>query len=160
MERTKRKYFYEVVTESQKSEFIDGEIVVHSPVKLIHNLVSNNLFILLKSFVKKNNLGFVGFKKILVNLSRNDYEPDLCFFHKEKSSLFKPKQMFFPAPDLIVEVISESTEKIDRGIKFEDYEFHKVSEYWIINPEDKFVEQYVNIDDKYPGLDKPVESKS
>jgi hypothetical protein len=30
-EAKRRRYFYDVVTEQEKAEFIDGEIVVHSP---------------------------------------------------------------------------------------------------------------------------------
>ena len=32
-EAKKRRYFYDVITEQQKAEFINGEIIVHSPVK-------------------------------------------------------------------------------------------------------------------------------
>ena len=48
----------------------------------------------------------------------------------------------FPAPNLIVEVLSKSTTKNDRGIKFEDYQAHQVLEYWIIDPLKSMVEQY------------------
>jgi len=51
--------------------------------------------------------------------------------------------MIFPAPDFIAEILSKSTEKIDRGVKFEDYAFHKVKEYWIIDPDNETVEQYL-----------------
>jgi len=51
--------------------------------------------------------------------------------------------MQFPSPDLIVEILSDSTEKIDRGIKFEDYAQHGIKEYWIIDAEKQLVEQYV-----------------
>ena len=47
VEAKKRRYFYDVVTEQQKAEFINGEIVVHSPVKLRHASLAN-LFTLLK----------------------------------------------------------------------------------------------------------------
>jgi Uma2 family endonuclease len=76
-------------------------------------------------------------------LTRNDYEPDICFWHAEKSKLSKPNQMQFPSPDLDVETLSDSTEKIDRGIKFEDYAQHGIKEYWIIDAEKQLVEQYV-----------------
>ena len=46
-EAKKRRYFYDVVTEQQKAEFINGEIIVHSPVKLRHAIASENLFTLL-----------------------------------------------------------------------------------------------------------------
>ena len=51
--------------------------------------------------------------------------------------------MRFPAPDLAVEVISESTERNDRGVKFDDYAAHGVAEYWIIGPDAETLEQYL-----------------
>lgn len=57
--------------------------------------------------------------------------------------------MFFPVPDFIVEVLSDSTKNIDRGIKFEDYAIHGVGEYWIVDSENEFVEQYILYDNKY-----------
>jgi Uma2 family endonuclease len=89
-----------------------------------------------------HRLGYVGFEKIMVSLTRNDYEPDICFFGTAKAAAFTPDQMRFPAPDLVVEVISESTERNDRGVKFEDYAAHGVQEYWIIDPDAETLEQY------------------
>ena len=42
-EAKKRRYFYDVVTEQQKAEFINGEIIVHSPVKLRHAVASESV---------------------------------------------------------------------------------------------------------------------
>ena len=142
-EAKKRSYFYDVVTEQQKAEFINGEIIVHSPVKLRHAIASENLFTLLKMFVRKHNPGSVFHEKILIVLNRNDYEPDICFFGSNKARDFTPNQSKFPAPDLIVEVLSESTEANDRGIKFEDYAAHGVAEYWIVDPVAETIEQYL-----------------
>lgn len=141
-ERKKREYFYNEVAEFKKSEFILGEIVIHSPVKKEHNDVLNNLHLLINAYVRKNKLGYIGIEKILIALSRNDYEPDLCFFKNEKSTAFKEGQSIFPAPDLVVEILSKSTKNNDYGIKFEDYLAHNVTEYWIIDPIKKVVELY------------------
>ena len=73
----------------------------------------------------------------MISLTRNDYEPDICYFNKEKSQHFTDDQLLFPAPDLVVEVLSKSTEQTDRTIKFKDYENHNVLEYWIIHPIEK-----------------------
>ena len=148
-EQKRRKEFYETMKEGEKVEFINGEIIFNSPVKLEHNKAGALLFTLLNTFVNKNNLGFVGNEKIMISLTRNDYEPDICFFNRSVSDKFNPKQMQFPAPDFIVEVISPSTEHNDRVIKFEDYAAHGIREYWIIDPEDKTIEQYLLKDDKY-----------
>lgn len=148
-EARKRRYFYEVVTEHQKAEFINGEIVVQTPVKYRHNQVSLHLASLMNAYVQQRGLGAVGHEKLLVTLTRNDYEPDICFFGVEKASHFTPDQTRFPAPDMVVEVMSESTEAIDRGVKFEDYAAHGVSEYWLVDPTAETIEQYVLAESGY-----------
>lgn len=62
--------------------------------------------------------------------------------------------MQFPAPDFIVEVLSDSTEKNDRGIKFEDYADHGVEEYWIIDPTTEVLEQYRLVEGRYRSVTK------
>jgi Uma2 family endonuclease len=148
-ERVKRERFYETVREDQKAEFINGEIVVQSPAKLRHTDVKDDLLTLLKTFIKVRGRGFVGAEKMLISLSRNDYEPDICYFAEAKARLFTSDQTRFPAPDLIVEVLSPGTEQVDRTIKFEDYAAHGVGEYWLVEPETETVEQYVLVQDRY-----------
>jgi len=151
-EKAERGRFYEIVDENKKTEFINGEIIFHSPVKLEHNSATGLLYSLMRAFVTKHNLGFVGIEKILVSLTRNDYEPDICFFGREKSKKFERGQMRFPAPDLAVEVLSKSTTEKDRTVKFQDYAAHGVGEYWIIDAESETVEQYILRDEEYELL--------
>ena len=99
-ERQKREHFYNEVTEYEKAEFINGEIIVHSPAKKRHTEAGKHLLHLLDLYVQIMDLGFVGFEKTLVTLTRNDYEPDLCFFRKEKAQAFTSDQMKYPAPHL------------------------------------------------------------
>lgn len=148
-EQKKRQHFYKIVDENKKMEFINGEIYFQSPVRLQHNIVTLRIAKLLDTFVVTNGLGFVGVEKILVSLTRNDYEPDICFFRTETSQNFDGKQMQFPAPDFVAEVLSESTERHDRETKFADYAAHGVSEYWIVDPERHTVEQYLLETDDY-----------
>jgi Uma2 family endonuclease len=147
-EEEKREGFYATITEQEKAEFINGEVIFHSPVIRKHNQITGKLFTLLNVFVSAKDLGFVGFEKILIKLSRNDFEPDVCFFRKEVADTFSDKTMFFPAPDFIAEILSKSTQAIDRGVKFEDYAFHGVKEYWIIDADNETVEQYLLNDEK------------
>jgi Uma2 family endonuclease len=142
-EHQRRQRFYDEMTESQKAEFINGEIIVHSPAKYRHTIVVGNIHNLCNAFVRRHDLGFVGGEKMLITLPRNDYEPDVCFFRREIAGQFTPEQMHFPAPDLIVEVLSESTEARDRGVKFEDYADNGVREYWLVDPDRAHVEQYL-----------------
>ena len=125
-----------------KVEFINGEIIVHSPVKKEHTDATGFLYHLLDIYVRIHALGYVGYEKVLTALTRNDYEPDVVFFGVEKATHFKKGHWKYPAPDFVVEVLSDGTEHRDRGIKFNDYAAHGVAEYWIIDPQDETIEQY------------------
>lgn len=138
-----RIQFYAEMTPEQKIEFIDGEVVLHSPAKNRHLDATGLLLTLLGTFVRANQLGAVKSEKCLCVFPRNDYEPDIVFFSSEKSAQLKPDTLKFPIPDLAVEVLSSSTEKRDRGVKFEDYAAHGVGEYWIIDSDEQSVEQYL-----------------
>lgn len=142
-ERERRTKFYEEMTPEQKIEFIDGEVILHSPAKNQHLGVTKRVLMLLNAYVEVHGLGQVESEKCLCVFPRNDYEPDVVFFRTEKASLLKPNTMKFPIPDLVVEVLSESTEQRDRGVKFEDFQAHGVGEYWVLDPERAIVEQYI-----------------
>lgn len=142
-EKTERQKFYDLTHENYKAEFINGEIVFHFPARLRHLVVSTKLTRLLDTYVNERDLGLVGVEKLMIRLTRNDYEPDICFFRKEKTENFTADQALFPAPDFIIEILSDSTEKIDRGIKFIDYAAHGVTEYWIVDPGKKTIEKYL-----------------
>ncbi len=144
-EATRRERFYEEMSDAQKVEFIDGEVVMHSPARNRHLTAKLNLTRLISTFVDQHGLGVVRDEKCLCVFPRNDYEPDIVFFGPETASRFHSNTMKFPVPDFAVEVLSETTEHRDRGVKFEDYEAHGVQEYWIIDPTEgrETVEQYV-----------------
>ena len=118
-----------------------------APASAAHSRAAQHLFLLLDTYVQVRGLGRVGFGKTMVALTRNDYEPDVCFFGRSKADLIEPDTLAFSAPDLAVEVLSPSTEKRDRGVKSEDYAAHGVTEYWIIDTET--VEQYLADGDAY-----------
>jgi Uma2 family endonuclease len=139
----KRREYYELIHEDVKAEFINGEIVYQSPVRMRHWDASTTLTTLLNAHVRKYKLGKVGVEKVMISLTRNDYEPDICFFAADRASEFAPDQMHFPAPDFVVEIISKSTEGIDRGVKFIDYAAHGVREYWLLDPAKQTLEQYI-----------------
>ncbi|MDX1909533.1 MAG: Uma2 family endonuclease [Bacteroidia bacterium] len=146
-ETDKRHKFYELIHEDHKAEFINGEVVFRSPVRRQHWRATTRLAMKLSAYVERLGLGEVGIEKVMISLTRNDYEPDVCFFRQEVAATFTPEQMLFPAPDFLVEVVSNSTEKTDRGEKFVDYAAHGVQEYWIVDPRHQCVEQYLLQDD-------------
>ena len=67
----------------------------------------------------------------------------------EKCALIEPATVKFPIPDFICEVLSDSTEQRDRGVKFRDFEQHGVGEYWLVDAEREILEQYLPRDGRY-----------
>jgi Uma2 family endonuclease len=144
-----RLKFYEEITDQQKAEFVNGEVIMHSPARYKHSSIVDRLIKMLSTFVDIHELGVVRSEKLMISLTRNDYEPDIVFFPESVASAFTPDQWQFPAPAFIAEVLSPTTETVDRTIKFDDYAAHGVTEYWIVDPEIETIEQYELQDDKY-----------
>lgn len=142
-ESTLRQRFYREMTPDQKIEFVDGEVILHSPARNRHLDVTKYVAILLDTFTRLHALGTVKVEKCLCVFPRNDYEPDVVFFGVEKAGVLTADTLKFPVPDLIVEVISPNTEARDRGVKMEDYAANQVGEYWLLDPDKAVVEQYV-----------------
>ena len=142
-ERQRREKFYDELTEDGSFEFINGEVVVHSPAKHKHNDTVKNLLRLLATYVELGGLGVAVSEKALCVFPRNDYEPDIVFFGRKKAQTITGDTLKYPIPDFIVEVLSDSTAKNDRGVKFRDYAAHGVGEYWIVDPDAGTVEKFV-----------------
>ncbi len=149
-ENKNRVEFRNQIHKNRSAEFINGKIIDHSPVGGKPWRVCGRIVARLSNHVEENNLGKVnsigkaGVEKVMIELTRNDYEPDIVFFNTEKSSQFTDNQLRFPAPDFIAEILSDHTEEYDRNEKFIDYAAHGVYEYWIIDLEFEIIEQYLN----------------
>jgi Uma2 family endonuclease len=115
-ERELRLKFLDEITDDDRVEFINGEIIKHAPECLKHNRVNGLVLRLLGLCVTKQQNGEFGFGKLMICLTRNAYQPDFCFFNNEKSSQFTADQTLFPAPNFIAEIISISSEQRDRGV--------------------------------------------
>jgi Uma2 family endonuclease len=77
-----------------------------------------------------------------VLLSRYDVvQPDLLFISKERAGIVTEKNVQ-GAPDLVIEILSESTRRRDEGIKLDLYERAGVLEYWMFNPFHKTAKIY------------------
>lgn len=141
-EQALRRKFYHDITPEHKWEFINGEVIMHSPALNRHLSATRLFYNLLGLYVQMNACGTVQIEKAMCVFPRNDYEPDIVFFGIAKTALLDADTLKFPVPDLVVEVLSPSTEKRDRGVKFIDYAMHGVGEYWIVDAVAETVELY------------------
>ena len=142
-EKHSRAKFRQWLKPDVKAEFILGEVIVHSPALEGHNAAVFRISNILGTFCAMTNAGQVRTEKALVQTRRNDFEPDVNFWRKERADVFTQDMKYYPPPDLVVEVLSKSTESRDRGVKYDDYLSEGVEEYWIVDYRNEAVEQYL-----------------
>lgn len=153
---------------NERVELIKGWIYKMSPApKTKHQESSGELFYAMKHFIKCTNKKC----KILdapfdVRLKKNQgqseqeittvVQPDICII----CDLDKLDDAgCLGAPDLIVEILSDSTAKKDYNEKFNLYEENEVKEYWIVNPATKTIELFSLINGRYESIDLFNESE-
>ena len=126
----------------KRYEIIDGELsATPSPLRR-HQKVLANLLYYLTRFVKEHDLGEVYPAPFDVVFSDFDVvEPDLLYISKARASIVTEKNVQ-GAPDLVVEILSENTAKIDRTTKLKLYARNGVWEYWMVDPESCSMEIY------------------
>ncbi|OGO39831.1 MAG: hypothetical protein A2Z04_00595 [Chloroflexi bacterium RBG_16_57_9] len=130
--------------DGRRYEIIEGVLYVTNAPDLDHQSAVGELFAELRSYVRKNNLGIVIPAPLEVHLPgiAKPVQPDVLFVTTERRPPAGAK-FFEGAPDLIVEVLSQSTLRLDRRTKFDAYERAGVREYWIVDTRSHFVEVYV-----------------
>ena len=126
--------------DERPQETINGRPVMMATPTLNHNIVSGNVYRLFGDYLRgKTCMPFQDNTKVF--LEKNErYIPDMMVVC-DRGKL--RRKGVYGAPDLVVEVISPGTGRNDRGPKKDVYERHGVREYWIINPKDQSIEQYV-----------------
>ena len=132
-------------------EIIDGQVYMMSPVRFTHAIVAGNIYRIFSNYLKGKKCIAIpdGVKVEVTNIdngNKNSLVPD-CMIVCDRSKI--KNDLIAGAPDLVVEVLSKSTMKIDRTIKKDAYENIGVKEYWIVSSSDKSIERYLLIDGKY-----------
>lgn len=129
--------------DGKQYQIIGGELYMTPAPTPYHQEVSLTIAAALRKFVKEYHLGKVYAAPIDVVLSMTDIvQPDLVFVARERLNIITKKNIV-EAPDLVIDILSEHTESIDRTKKMALYEKHGVKEYWIVNPDDKSIDLFV-----------------
>lgn len=122
-------------------EIIDDQLVVSPAPSLHHQRVAGRVFARLFSFTEEHDLGEVFPAPLDVLFAEGDYmEPDIVFVRKERAGEVLSARGVEGPPDLVVEILSASTEARDRGVKLDRYRWFGVPEYWIADPDEGTIE--------------------
>jgi Uma2 family endonuclease len=131
---------------NQRIELFDGEVIMSAMPTVLHQLIAKKLAFMLDQYVEPRNLGLVLASPVDVVISRHtQFQPDVSFLSRDRSHINDGKK-YNGSPDLVVEILSESTEERDRTFKFREYARGGAKEYWLVSPEKKNIEVYANSD--------------
>jgi Uma2 family endonuclease len=141
-----RKLTYEdyllLPEDGQRHEILDGEHYVTPSPFFRHQNVASRLHLHLGRWVKERRLGVVLFAPMDVLLSPHDVaQPDLLFISNERAGIITEKNIQ-GAPDLVVEILSQSTRQRDERLKLDRYDRFGVAEYWIVDPDRRAAKVY------------------
>jgi Uma2 family endonuclease len=127
--------------DGKRREIIEGELFVAPSPLTNHQRILFNLTVAFAKFLEVHPVGEVLIAPLDVILSDHDVlEPDLLLVLKEHEAIIK--DWVRGAPDLVVEILSPTTEARDRGPKMKAYARFGVREYWIVDPVAQVIEVY------------------
>ena len=128
---------------SDRLEVLQGELILSPAPNIRHQTISSNLLFILRKHVDQQRLGRVFSAPLDVVFSpTNTFQPDIIFVAKENSSIITDANIQ-GAPDLLVEIISPSSDRLDRLRKPQVYAQFGVAHFWIVDPVLELVEEYV-----------------
>jgi Uma2 family endonuclease len=144
---------------SERVELIKGWLYKMSPApRRLHQEIEGNIYFEIRKFINLRDCKIYQSPfdvRLIKNKGQKHQEintvvqPDLCVIC-DKSKL--DDAGCIGAPDLIVEVLSDSTAKKDYNEKFNLYEENEVKEYWIVNPASKTIEVFSLIENRYESI--------
>lgn len=133
--------------DEQWDEMINGKIVAMSPRPTVnHNIVSGTILTIFSTYLKGKTCMPFGDGVDLYLTPVDRFVPDgmiVCDRDKIK------RDGVHGAPDLVIEVLSPTTAKNDKGYKKQAYEKAGVKEYWIVDINSKSIEVYLLKDGIY-----------
>ena len=142
--------------EDERAEIIDGEVVMMAlaPAR-VHQSISMELSAQLHAYLKGKKCEVYA-APFAVRLFEEDgdrpedvdtvVEPDITVVC-DPSKL--DERGCKGAPDMVVEILSPSTQRHDRFIKFSLYQRAGVREYWIVDPDSRTAQSFVLEDGHY-----------
>jgi|CXWL01.1.fsa_nt_gi Uma2 family endonuclease len=148
--------------DGRRHELIDGVHYVTPAPRTKHQRIVRNALVAIHSYLAQKRadgepMGEIFVAPYDILLTDSDVvEPDLVFITAARRHLITDANLP-AAPDLVVEVLSESTRRRDERLKRDLYARHGVREYWVVDPEVDVVKVYRQAADGAAAFAAPQE---
>lgn len=134
--------------DGKRYELADGVLELMSPAPTPkHQAISNHLQTTLTNSCQAEYIIFAS--PIDLILSPTEVrQPDIVMVHRGKADIIT-RRGIEGVPDLVAEILSPHSAKRDKYNKLITYANYQIPEYWIVDPANEILEQYMLSDDKY-----------
>ena len=123
-------------------QLINGELVQMAGASYAHQVFLLQMSIQLGLQVESLGIGEILFAPYDVHIDLfNTYQPDLLFVSQARRQILENRGIT-GAPDLVMEILSESTRRRDFNEKLPVYAANGVREVWIVSLEDATISVY------------------
>ena len=143
-------------------EYFDGEVIEMSGGSPEHSLLGNRIdFLLQRELIKRNCPVYNSEVQIKVPAKLPYCYADVSALCSKPIYEDAGNQKLLVNPTLIVEVLSPSTEKYDRDLKFKAYKsIESLREYLLISQDQKFVTLYTKHNERFWFQSEYVEDET
>lgn len=133
--------YYELPEDGNQYEIIDGRLELKPSPTTTHQSISQFLEYTMIDSCRNDYIIFHAPLDVILS-DIETRQPDILAIHRSRESIVEERGIVGP-PDLVVEIISPNSAKRDRTMKKQSYARFGVPEYWIVDPSNLTIEQYV-----------------
>jgi Uma2 family endonuclease len=124
-------------------QLIDGDLYMAPAPNRFHQDISRNLEFILLTYLAAHPIGVLYHAPFDVYLTETDvFQPDIAVFLNANLNILTDEGAAGP-PDLVVEILSPKTRRLDLENKKRTYARLGVKELWIIDPEPRLLHRFV-----------------
>jgi len=126
-----------------KHEYLAGEIFAHAGASAAHNTISSNIIAELRNQLRNKSCWIFGSDmKVKIEKANKYSYPDVSVVCGERTFLDDRKDVLLN-PQLIIEILSDSTEAYDRGKKFKQYRMlDSLKDYVLVSQSEMKIEVF------------------
>ena len=140
--------FMEIYEHSElRMELIEGEILLQTSPSLRHQEISGRLYLIFSQYLRGKSCKAV-YAPFDVHFFKPEFkDPDVCqpdlLIACDLKETLNEKGQYMGTPALVAEILSPGTRSRDMVKKLKTYMLSGVQEYWLVDPDQNILLQYV-----------------
>lgn len=150
-----REQYLGLPDDGYKYDMIDGVLFVSPSANPSHGRRQSRLAHLIETYLDQHTIGQCILEvDILLPDGGDVLRPDLCFVRNEHLSIVL--NQIHGVPDMVAEILSDSTAKRDLDVKAQRYLANDVPEYWIVDPRDNTMQLWLAVAGVWERHTEPI----